>query len=137
MSVKRQQTLFIEGGCTKHFQFTLMIKATPNMNINKNMYIQSVTFTETYLQDEHLFYIKHLYFVDEWWQILKYYKYVMLNHSVFNIFSIILAAKYIISTALMIENPVSNPMVPPIADNMSTNFAALSLVILSKVGVSK
>ena len=29
------------------------------------------------------------------------------------------------------------PMVPPIADNMSTNFAALSLVILSNVGVSK
>ena len=57
--------MFIEGGCTKHFQFTLMIKATPNMNINKNMYIQSVTFTETYLQDEHLFYIKHLHFVDE------------------------------------------------------------------------
>ena len=28
-------------------------------------------------------------------------------------------------------------MVPPIADNMSTNFAALSLVILSIVGVSK
>ena len=28
-------------------------------------------------------------------------------------------------------------MVPPIADNMSTNFADLSLVILSNVGVSK
>ena len=35
------------------------------------------------------------------------------------------------------ENPVRSPMVPPIADNMSTNFAALSLVILSKIGVSK
>ena len=37
----------------------------------------------------------------------------------------------------MMENPVRSPMVPPIADNMSTNFAALSFVILSKVGVSK
>ena len=36
----------------------------------------------------------------------------------------------------MMENPVRSPMVPPIADNMSTNLAALSLVILSKVGVS-
>ena len=35
------------------------------------------------------------------------------------------------------ENPVRSPMVPPIADSMSTNFAALSLVILSNVGVSK
>ena len=53
------------------------------------------------------------------------------------IFKIILAAKYRISTPLMIENPVRSPMVPPIADNMSTNFAALSLVILSNVGVEK
>ena len=37
----------------------------------------------------------------------------------------------------MIENPVRSPMVPPIADNISTNFAALSFLILSKVGVSK
>ena len=37
----------------------------------------------------------------------------------------------------MIENPVRSPMVPPIADIMSTNFAALSFVILSNVGVSK
>ena len=37
----------------------------------------------------------------------------------------------------MMENPVRSPMVPPIADNISSNFAALSLVILSKVGVSK
>ena len=37
----------------------------------------------------------------------------------------------------MIENPERSPMVPPIADNMSTNFAALSLVILSNVEVSK
>ena len=35
------------------------------------------------------------------------------------------------------ENPVRSPMVPPIADNMSTNFADLSLMILSNVGVSK
>ena len=37
----------------------------------------------------------------------------------------------------MMENPVSRPIVPPIAESMSTNFAALSLVILSYVGVSK
>ena len=37
----------------------------------------------------------------------------------------------------MMENPVRSPMVPPIADKMSTNFAALSLVILSNAGVSK
>ena len=49
----------------------------------------------------------------------------------------ILAAKYIISTPLMMENPVRSLMLPPIADNMSTNFAALSLVILVNVGVSK
>ena len=36
-----------------------------------------------------------------------------------------------------IENPVNNPNVPPIPDNMVANFAALSLVILSNVGVSK
>ena len=42
-----------------------------------------------------------------------------------------------ISTPLMMENPVRSPMVPPKADNWSTNFAALSLVILSNVGVSK
>ena len=48
-----------------------------------------------------------------------------------------LAVWYRISTALMMKNPVRSPMVPPIADNMSTNFAALSLVILSNVGVSK
>ena len=54
-----------------------------------------------------------------------------------NILNIILVEKKIISTALMMENPVRSPMVPPIADNMSTNFAALSLVILTNVGVSK
>ena len=37
----------------------------------------------------------------------------------------------------MIENPVNNPMVPPIVDKTSTNLADLSLVILSNVGVSK
>ena len=42
-----------------------------------------------------------------------------------------------ISTPLIMENPVRSPIAPPIADNMSTNFAALSLVILSNVGVSK
>ena len=49
----------------------------------------------------------------------------------------ILTEKYKISTPLMIENPVRSPMVPPIADNMSTNLAALSLVILSKVVAKK
>ena len=38
----------------------------------------------------------------------------------------ILRAKYMISTPLMIENPVRSPIVPPIADNMSTNLAFLS-----------
>ena len=42
-----------------------------------------------------------------------------------------------ISTPLIMENPVKSPIVPPIADNMSTNFAALSFSILSNVGVSK
>ena len=37
----------------------------------------------------------------------------------------------------MMENPVRSPMVPPIADNMSTNFAALSLVMLSKLDAYK
>ena len=37
----------------------------------------------------------------------------------------------------MMENPVRSPIVPPIADNMSTNFAALSFVILSKVVAKK
>ena len=42
-----------------------------------------------------------------------------------------------ISTALMMENPVNNPIVPPIADKTCTGFTAASLVILSNVGVSK
>ena len=37
----------------------------------------------------------------------------------------------------MIENPERSPMVPPIADNMSVNFATLSIVTMSNVGVSK
>ena len=44
--------------------------------------------------------------------------------------------KYMISTPLMIENPVRSPIVPPIADNISTNLASLSFSILSNVGVS-
>ena len=51
--------------------------------------------------------------------------------------SAILITKYPISTALIMEKPVRSPMVPPIADIISINFAALSLVILSNVGVSK
>ena len=35
------------------------------------------------------------------------------------------------------ELPVKSPIVPPIEDKMSLNFEALSLVIMSKVGVSK
>ena len=50
---------------------------------------------------------------------------------------IIFTAKKIISIPLMTENPVRSPIVPPIADNISTNFAASSFVILSNVGVSK
>ena len=49
----------------------------------------------------------------------------------------ILTIKYKISTPLIMENPVRSPMVPPIADNMSENFAELSFVILSNVGVLK
>ena len=49
----------------------------------------------------------------------------------------ILKPKYKISTAPMIERPERSPMVPPIADNMSTNLAASSLVILSNVVTSK
>ena len=46
------------------------------------------------------------------------------------------ARKKIISLALIMENPVNNPIVPPTAANISKNFALLSLVILSNVGVS-
>ena len=37
----------------------------------------------------------------------------------------------------MIENPVNSPKVPPMAEIMSTNFAALSLVTMSNVVASK
>ena len=37
----------------------------------------------------------------------------------------------------MRENPVKSPIVPPMVDKMSENFADLSFVTLSKVGVSK
>ena len=45
--------------------------------------------------------------------------------------------KYTISTALIIENPVNSPNVPPMAAIMSTNLDALSLVIRSNVDASK
>ena len=45
--------------------------------------------------------------------------------------------KYPISTPLMMENPVKSPIVPPIAESLSTNFADVSFVIRSNVGVSK
>ena len=51
--------------------------------------------------------------------------------------NVILKVKYNISTALMIEKPVRSPIIPPIADSISTNFADLSLVMRSNVGVSK
>ena len=54
-----------------------------------------------------------------------------------NILSRILIPKNIISMPLMIENPVRRPSVPPIAESISTNLAALSFVIRSKEGVSK
>ena len=40
-----------------------------------------------------------------------------------------------ISTPLMREKPVRSPMVPPIADSWSTNLAARSFLIISKVEV--
>ena len=49
----------------------------------------------------------------------------------------ILTEKYKISTPLMMENPVRSPMVPPMTDNLSTNVADLSFVILSNVVASK
>ena len=48
----------------------------------------------------------------------------------------IFTMKYIISTALMIENPVRSPIVPPMAESMSTGLADLSIVTLSNTGVS-
>ena len=37
----------------------------------------------------------------------------------------------------MMENPVSNPIVPPMEDILSSGLATVSWVILSNVGVSK
>ena len=48
---------------------------------------------------------------------------------------IIFVAKYTISTAVMIENPVRSPIVPPISPIMLTKVAALSLVTIKKTGV--
>ena len=45
--------------------------------------------------------------------------------------------KQSISTALITENPVRSPIVPPTAEMMSPAFILLSFVILSNVGVSK
>ena len=42
-----------------------------------------------------------------------------------------------ISIALIIENPVSNPIVPPTADNIFQKLFALSFVILLKAEVPK
>ena len=38
---------------------------------------------------------------------------------------------------LIMDKPVKRPIVPPIADNISANFAALSFVIISNVGPLK
>ena len=46
----------------------------------------------------------------------------------------IFTAKYRISTAVMIVNPVRSPIVPPIAEIILTNVVALSLVTLVKTG---
>ena len=64
--------------------------------------------------------------------VINHYFYIFAAIMFRNVF----AAKYIISTALMMENPVSRPMVPPTAESMSTNFILLSLVMRSNVGVS-
>ena len=42
-----------------------------------------------------------------------------------------------VSMPLTIENPQKSPMVPPTADSFVSNFAAVSLVIISNVGVVK
>ena len=52
-------------------------------------------------------------------------------------FPMLLKMKYRISIALITENPVKSPMVPPTAEIQSAIFILLSFVILSKVGVSK
>ena len=46
----------------------------------------------------------------------------------------IFKVKYKISTAVIIENPVRSPIVPPIAESISTNLAARSLVMIEKTG---
>ena len=48
-----------------------------------------------------------------------------------------LIPKKIISTQLMIEQPVRSPIVPPIADNLSSNVVDLYFVSLIKDVVSK
>ena len=50
----------------------------------------------------------------------------VINYLATNIFLRISAMKYIISTPLMREKPVRSPMVPPMADSLSTNLAARS-----------
>ena len=40
---------------------------------------------------------------------------------------LIFTAKYIISIPLMIENPVRSPIVPPIAESISTNLGKTSI----------
>ena len=45
---------------------------------------------------------------------------------------IIFVVKYTISTAVMMENPVRSPIVPPISESILTNLTALSFVISLK-----
>ena len=63
-----------------------------------------------------------------------YYSFFMKN--TFKNPIIIFVAKYTISTAVIIVNPVSSPNVPPIAESILTNVAAFSLVTRSNVGVT-
>ena len=58
-------------------------------------------------------------------------------HFFVSIFWIIFIPKNTISTALIIENPVKSPIVPPIAEISSTNLTALSLVTRLNVSAPK
>ena len=49
----------------------------------------------------------------------------------------ILNTKQMISTPLMMENPVRRPIVPPIVESFVSKFAFSSFIILSKLGVAK
>ena len=67
----------------------------------------------------------------------SYLQYLTCFHFLLNKLRMIFAAKYTISSPLMIEKPVRRPMVPPTPASMSVNLTRLSLVIMSKMMVSK